>query len=458
MTKLPPHNIPAQLPEEATANTETSKETKSKVSRAKVRKMNRSIATTHENRGIDIGNNRPSTSPCISSSSSRPNALSSSSLLRLADERPRPEPTVFRRCSIRMTKQKKKPPERQSRSSVSSSSSSRQASAKRQQNIDTQSNVDDHSASRAKGKDRRRPRRSSLKKSSSATTKSTALTSSTKSLSSSSSSLAISASKIVSFNLMADVHLIEPMSKEDLRATWMSREERSTIHARAQTDLKILNRMSKIPKEALMADPTIREIRASISIRGLEQFTSKSHHRLLCQMQYDHLWAVLDAQDRQREQYRTYGHVQNPNDLAKVSSERSLASRKQALRQGKKDEEAVLGYLGRASTHRTTTNATIDNKRQKARRRASMPSISTKTKEFTETSESLHNSLPDITVKIDEEVESAEKSSRSLPTMSSPSRSSVADNTDNTEAESTPLLEPFVYPRRPREENRRHSA
>ena len=451
MTKLPPHNIPAQMPEEATAEVETLKRTKGKASRAKVRKMNRSIATTHENTGIDtsIGSCRPSTS--------RPKALSSSSLLRLADERPRPEPTVFRRCSIRMTKQKTKPSERQSRSSLSSASSSRQASAKKQQNIDTRSNVDEHSASQANAIDRRRPRRSSLRKSSSATTSSTAHTSSTKSLSSSSSSLTISASKIVSFNLMADVHLIEPMSKEDLRATWLSREERSIIHDRAQTDLKILNRMSKIPKEALMADPTIREIRSSISIRGLEQFTSKSHHRLLCQLQYDHMWAVLDAQDRQREQYRSYGHVQDPNDLAKVSSERSLSSRKQALRQGKKDEEAVLGYLGRASsTRRTTRDAATanDTKRQKARRRASMPSISTKTKESTETSQSLHNSLPDIIVNVDEEVNSAEKSSRSLPTMTSSSLSVV----DNSEAHLTPLLEPFVYPRRPREENRRHSA
>ena len=98
-------------------------------------------------------------------------------------------------------------------------------------------------------------------------------------------------------------------------------------------------------------------MRSSISIRGLEQFSSKRLHKALWALQHDHLKAVLEAQDLQRELHRRYGHPIKDTELAKVSMERSKLSRGRATKQGEEDEAAVMGYLGRSARTATYTSS-----------------------------------------------------------------------------------------------------
>ena len=178
----------------------------------------------------------------------------------------------------------------------------------------------------------RRPRRSSLK------------TSSTSSTSSSS----ISTTKFVTFSLDVNVRPIAPKSEAELKVLWLSKDERQAIQLQANADLKVLKRIAMIPKEAQATDPEVRAVRNSISIRGLEQFSSKKLHKALCTIQHDHRNAVLEAQDLQQELHRRYGHPIKDSELAKVSIERSQFSRVRATKQGEEDETAVMGYLGRS--------------------------------------------------------------------------------------------------------------
>mmetsp|Transcript_32053 Transcript_32053/g.94328 ORF Transcript_32053/g.94328 Transcript_32053/m.94328 type:complete len:506 (-) Transcript_32053:160-1677(-) len=236
------------------------------------------------------------------------------------DEPPRPESsTAFRRCSLEFT---------------------RQNSAKKLS--EPKAAVDPASAASSSAS-RRRPRRSSLKSTA------TSSTSSTSAASTASSSSSSSPTKFVTFSLDVSVRPIAHKTPTENNACWLSTDERQAIQLQGKADLKTLKAISALPTAVQASDPDIRALRSSISIRGLEQFSSKRLHHALCALQHDHLWSVLEAQEEQRVRHRCYGHSRSARDLAKVSAERSATSRDRAMRQGREDMVAVLGYLGRSS-------------------------------------------------------------------------------------------------------------
>ena len=110
-------------------------------------------------------------------------------------------------------------------------------------------------------------------------------------------------------------------------------------------------------------------MRSNISLRGLEQFISKRIQRCLILEQQDVIYSVLEAQELQLQFSSHFGTFNGPEELAKVSAERSLPSCERALRQGKEDEAAVLSYLGLTSRKKKSA----DDSYLRAERRSSMP-------------------------------------------------------------------------------------
>lgn len=86
--------------------------------------------------------------------------------------------------------------------------------------------------------------------------------------------------KNVTFGLNVQVRPIAAKSDEENQACWLSKEERHQIQLQCNADLEILKRIAKSP-EATKNVPEMRAVRSSISIRGLEQFSSKRLHRAL---------------------------------------------------------------------------------------------------------------------------------------------------------------------------------
>lgn len=219
-----------------------------------------------------------------------------------------------------------------------------------------------------------------------------------------SSSTATDTSRVknVTFGLSVQVRPIAAKTEEEIQALWLSKEERHQIQLQCNADLKILKRIAKTPETA-KNDPEIRAVRSSISIRGLEQFSSKRLHRALWALQQDQIHAVLEAQDIQRDMLRCYGAAPDPHDmLAKISAERSLEARERALRQGLEDESVILG-------RKPSSSSSGHDQLRASNRRGSMPVIT-----------------------IENEYEG--------------DRSSNTSSADNAASEKH-LLEPFVYPR-----------
>ena len=195
----------------------------------------------------------------------------------------------------------------------------------------------------------RQPRRSSLKPSSS-----TSRPSST------------TPKKHVTFSLDVRVKEIEFRDQDYNQAAWLSKEERQDIQYRAKADLKVIKHLTKYPEDR--DTPGFRAVRSNISLRGLEQFISKRIQRCLILEQQDVIYSVLEAQELQLQFSSHFGAFNGPEELAKVSAERSFPSGERALRQGKEDEAAVLSYLGLTSRKKKSADSYLC-----AERRSSMP-------------------------------------------------------------------------------------
>ena len=87
--------------------------------------------------------------------------------------------------------------------------------------------------------------------------------------------------KYVTFSLDVAVRPIAPKSPTELAASWLSREERADIQQAAKSDLRTLKAIARLPRDVQIADPNVRNLRSSMSIRGLEQFGSKRLHAAL---------------------------------------------------------------------------------------------------------------------------------------------------------------------------------
>jgi len=143
--------------------------------------------------------------------------------------------------------------------------------------------------------------------------------------------------KNVTFGLRADVKIIEAKSEDDIKASWISEEEKHQMRLQFTADIKVMKRIAKLPEEA-KNDPVIQKVRSSISIRGLEHFSSKRLHSARLALQEGTIHAVLEAQDMMRDKTRCSGV---DSAIAQISAEHSLWARQRALRQGMEDEAVV---------------------------------------------------------------------------------------------------------------------
>ena len=172
--------------------------------------------------------------------------------------------------------------------------------------------------------------------------------------------------KCVTFSLDVRVKEIEFRDQDYIQAAWLSKEERQDIQYRARADLKVIKHLTKHPEDK--NTPGFRAVRSNISLRGLEQFLSKRIQQCLILEQQDVIHSVLEAQELQFQCSSHFGTLYGPEELAKVSAERSLPSCERALRQGKEDQAAVLSYLGLSTRKKKSAHSHL-----RAERRSSMP-------------------------------------------------------------------------------------
>jgi len=151
-----------------------------------------------------------------------------------------------------------------------------------------------------------------------------------------SGSCSSSTAKDVTFAPKVRVQIIEPKSDNGAQNLWLSKEEFKQIQCQFIAEIKMLKRIAK-SSEAAKNDPEIQKVRRSICIRGLEHFCSKRFHRARFACQRDHILAVLEAQDIQRD----LGVTPDSSVLAQISAQHSLDARERARRYGMEDEAAA---------------------------------------------------------------------------------------------------------------------
>ena len=224
---------------------------------------------------------------------------------------PRPAPIGFRRCSLE-----------HARHVEETKRHNRQSSARRPA-----------------------PRRSSLK------------TSSAYSSTSSPNNNFSSSDKRVAFDGSVRMKIIEYRDQAYLEAAWLSQQERIEIQNEARADVKTIKHLTK--HSHLVEDsPELRQLRSSMSLRGLEQFYSKRIHRNLVQEQANVIYDVLELQDELNESSRSFGtQFDRAARIARVSSDGSLPARERAIVQGREDEAAINKYLERERSRSKASSA-----------------------------------------------------------------------------------------------------
>lgn len=228
---------------------------------------------------------------------------------------PRPAPIGFRRCSLEHAKQVEEIKRHQ-----------RESSARRPP-----------------------PRRSSLKASSAYTS-----SSSSAAVPNSSNNTNRPSDKSVAFDGSVRVKIIEFRDQAYLEAAWLSQEERIEIQNKARADVKTIKQLTKHP-HLLEDSPELRQLRSSMSLRGLEQFYSKRIHRNLVQEQMNVIYDVLELQDQLNESSRSFGtQFDKAKRIAQISTDGSLPARERAIVQGREDEAAIKKYLQRERSNSIT--------------------------------------------------------------------------------------------------------
>ena len=227
---------------------------------------------------------------------------------------PRPAPIGFRRCSLEHAKQVEEIKRYQ-----------RESSARRPP-----------------------PRRSSLKSSSAYTSSSSAA------VPNSYNNTSRPSDKSVAFDGSVRMKIIEFRDQAYLEAAWLSQEERIEIQNQARADVKTIKQLTKHP-HLLEDSPELRQLRSSMSLRGLEQFYSKRIHRNLVQEQMNVIYDVLELQDQLNESSRSFGtQFDKEKRIAQVSTDGSLPARERAIVQGREDEAAIKKYLQRERSNSMT--------------------------------------------------------------------------------------------------------
>ena len=235
---------------------------------------------------------------------------------------PRPPPIGFRRCSLEHAKQVEEIKKYQ-----------RQSSARRPP-----------------------PRRSSLKSSSAYTSSSSAAVPN--------SSNNTNSDKGVAFDGSVRMKIIEFRDQAYLEAAWLSQQERIEIQNEARADVKTIKQLTKHP-HLLKDSPELRQLRSSMTIRGLEHFYSKKIHRNLVQEQANVINDVLDLQDQLNDSSRSFGtQIDKEKRIAQISADGSLPARERAILQGREDETAIKKYLQRERSNSLTYMNTASHRQQ----------------------------------------------------------------------------------------------
>ena len=192
----------------------------------------------------------------------------------------------------------------------------------------------------------------------------------TSSLSSSSDSSISTKKKKVAFCKQVSTTIIEYRDEKYNQTAWLSSEERADVKIKAKEDVKVMKHLKKHP-EILESSSEMRKLYASISLRGLEAFISKKTRLALYLNQQRCIHEVLETQELFFESsLEVKAHM-----LAKVSAERSLASRERARELGQEDMSTILWYMRQSETTsgmRTDTSIPIHTRNQYGRSK-SMP-------------------------------------------------------------------------------------
>lgn len=146
--------------------------------------------------------------------------------------------------------------------------------------------------------------------------------------------------KKVVFRKHVSTTIIEYRDEKYTQAAWLSSEERANIKVKAKEDVKVMKHLKKHP-EILESSSEMRNLYASISLRGLEAFISKKARLALCLNQQRAIHEVLETQDLFFESSVDV----KAQMLAKVSAERSLSSRERARELGQEDMSTVLRHF-----------------------------------------------------------------------------------------------------------------
>ena len=126
------------------------------------------------------------------------------------------------------------------------------------------------------------------------------------------------------------------------QAAWLSKQEQADIQSEAKADIKIVKQLTK--NSYLMKEsPEIRHLNLSISLRGLEPFSSRRMHQRLLQEQFNVICSVLDVQDAINDSMNTL--IDKEERIAQVSAGGSRKARERAIARGIEDEAAIKQCL-----------------------------------------------------------------------------------------------------------------
>lgn len=162
---------------------------------------------------------------------------------------------------------------------------------------------------------------------------------------------------LVEFDRGVRVKIIDFRDEAYLEAAWLSKEERKEIQDAARADVKTIKQLAK-HRHLLEESPELRQLRSTMSLRGLEQFYSKKVHRALQEYQMNFIYDILELQEAINDASLSFGTQHDKAErIAQKSAEGSLPSRERAIVQGREDEAAIKKYLQQLRSTLSDTNS-----------------------------------------------------------------------------------------------------
>ena len=149
--------------------------------------------------------------------------------------------------------------------------------------------------------------------------------------------------KKVAFSDTVRVKRIPFRDEAYFQAAWLSKQEQADIQSEAKADIKTVKQLTK--NSYLMKEkPEVRHLNLSISLRGLEPFSSRRMHQRLLQEQFNVICSVLDVQDVINDSMMNT-LIDKEERIAQVSAGGSHQARERAIARGIEDEAAIKQCL-----------------------------------------------------------------------------------------------------------------